>query len=197
MDKEPSARNAWAPEIIYYKKDRQFLIFWATTIPGRFSDTEKAGDAGYNHRIYYVTTRDFVTFSETKLFYDHGFNVIDATIVRDKKKYIMFLKDETRNPPQKNIRIATSSSIYGPYSAPSEPITGNFWAEGPTSVKINNTWIVYFDKYVDHKMGAVTSGDLKTWCDISDRISFPEGSRHGTVFIADEKILEKLLKVNR
>lgn len=197
MDKEPSARNTWAPEIFYDEKNKQFLIFWASTIPGRFPDTEKAGDTGYNHRIYYVTTRNFITFSETKLFYDHGFNVIDATIISDRNQYIMFLKDETRNPPQKNIRSATSLSLYGPYSEPSEPISGKSWAEGPTSIKIGNEWIVYFDKYTDHKMGAVLSGDLKTWKDISDMISFPEGARHGTAFTADKKILEKLLGSSR
>ena len=98
---------------------------------------------------------------------------------------------------QKNIRTAASSSLYGPYSPPSGPITGNYWAEGPTSIKTGNKWIVYFDRYVDHKMGAVMSDDLKTWTDISDMISFPEGARHGTVFIADEKILETLLRISR
>jgi len=194
MEKEPTARNTWAPEITYDKKKKQFLIIWSTTIPGRFPDTEKAGDTGYNHRIYSVTTKDFITFSETKLFYDHGFNVIDATLARAKKKYVMFLKDETRNPPQKNIRVATSKNLYGPYSAPSAPITGKYWAEGPTSVKIKNKWIVYFDKYVDRKYGAVSSEDLVTWEDISDKITFPKDARHGTVFEVDEKILEKLLK---
>ncbi len=193
MEKEPSAKNTWAPEIIYNKKTKQFLIFWATTIPGRFPDTEKAGDTGYNHRIYSTTTKDFMTFSETKLFYDKGFNVIDATINRDGKNYVMFVKDETRTPPQKNIRVTTSSSIFGPYSEPAEPITGKYWAEGPTSIKINDTWFVYFDKYTEKKMGAVTSKDLKTWTDISDKISFPDGMRHGTIFEADESILEKLL----
>jgi hypothetical protein len=194
MEKEPTAKNTWAPEITYDKKKKQFLIIWSTTIPGRFPDTEKAGDTGYNHRIYSVTTKDFISFSETKLFYDHGFNVIDATLARVKKKYVMFLKDETRNPPQKNIRVATSKNLYGPYSAPSAPITGKYWAEGPTSVKINNEWIVYFDKYVDRKYGAVSSEDLVTWEDISDKITFPKDARHGTVFEVDEKILEKLLK---
>jgi hypothetical protein len=192
MDKEPSARNTWAPEITYDKKKKQFLIIWATTIPGRFPDTEKAGDPGYNHRIYAVTTKDFITLSETKLFYDKGFNVIDATINKNGRNYIMFVKDETKNPPQKNIRITTSSNLYGPYSAPSEPITGKYWAEGPTSIEINETMFVYFDKYTERKMGAVTSKDLKTWEDISDRITFPEGARHGTIFEANEKILEKL-----
>jgi sucrose-6-phosphate hydrolase SacC (GH32 family) len=81
MEKEPAARNCWAPEISYDRKKKQFLIIWATTIQGRFPETEKAGDTGYNHRIYSVTTKDFVTLSETRLFYDKGFNVIDALMI--------------------------------------------------------------------------------------------------------------------
>jgi Glycosyl hydrolases family 43. len=195
MEKEPTARNCWAPEISYDNKNKQFLIIWATTIPGRFPATENAGDDNYNHRIYSVTTKDFNTFSETKLFYDKGFNVIDATITDKGKNYLMFIKDETRNPPQKNIRMTYSKSLYGPYSAPSEPITGKYWAEGPTSVKINDTLIVYFDKYTEKKMGAVKSKDLINWEDISDKVTFPEGARHGTVFQVSEKILTGLLNI--
>lgn len=193
MEKEPAARNCWAPEISYDRKKKQFLIIWATTIPGRFPETEKAGDTGYNHRIYSVTTKDFVTFSETRLFYEKGFNVIDATINRTENKFVMFVKDETRIPPQKNIRVTTSKSLYGSYSAPSDPITGNYWAEGPSSIKINGTWYVYFDKYMEKKMGAVISKDMKSWEDISEKINFPDGVRHGTVFIADKKLFKKLL----
>lgn len=197
MDKEPTARNTWAPEIIYDKKNKQFMIFWSTTIPGRFPDTEKAGDTGYNHRMYQITTKDFETFSTTKLFYDLGFNVIDGTIIKHRKDYVMFVKDETANPPRKNIRVTTSASLYGPYSAPTDPITGNYWAEGPTSIKINGTYIVYFDKYRERKMGAVASKDMINWEDISDKVSFPAGVRHGTIFEADAKILEKLLNLNK
>lgn len=193
MEKEPSARNCWAPEIIYDKKKKQFLIIWSTTIPGRFPDTEKTGDSGYNHRIWSVTTKDFVTFSETRLFYDKGFNVIDATINKTGRKWFMLIKDETRNPPQKNIRITTAKSLYGPYSDPSEPVTGKYWAEGPSSIKINGMWHVYFDKYTENKMGAVISKDLKKWEDISEKVSFPDGVRHGTIFETDEPTLQKLL----
>lgn len=193
MEKEPTARNCWAPEIFYDKKNKQFLIFWATTIPGRFPDSEKAGDSGYNHRIYSITTKDFISLSDTRLFYDKGFNVIDATIINPGKNYVMFVKDETRNPAQKNIRVTTSQNLYGPYSGPSEPITGKYWAEGPTSLKINGKWFVYFDKYTEKRMGAVTSNDLISWEDISEKITFPDGVRHGTIIEVDEKILEKLL----
>lgn len=121
------------------------------------------------------------------------FNAIDATIIRSNDKYVMFLKDETIEPtPQKNIRIATSSNLTGGYSAPSPPITYNYWAEGPTVLKTDKGWIVYFDKYKEKKMGAVFSKDLNVWTDISLKIKFPEGVRHGSVLKVSNEILEKL-----
>jgi beta-xylosidase len=191
MVHEPQAKNCWAPEVFYSEAETQFLIFWATTIPGRFPETEKQGD--HNHRIYYVTTRDFESFSKAKLLYEHGFNVIDSTIARDGDRYVMFLKDETRQPSQKNIRLATATSAEGPYSQPSEPITGQYWAEGPTVIKIDDTWLVYFDKYTKHEYGVVISKDLKSWQDVSDKLEFPKDSRHGTVLQVSSQILERLL----
>src|SRR5262245_39379181 len=104
MADEPAAMNCWAPEIFYDDQKKQYLIFRATTIPGRFPATESSGDDGgdngLNHRIYYVTTRDFASYSKAALLYDGGFNVIDATIVKSaagdpRRGYVMILKDET------------------------------------------------------------------------------------------------------
>ena len=194
MGHEDSARNCWAPEITYDGKKNEYMIYWATTIPNRFAAGDTAGDAKYNHRIYYVTTKNFKKFSKTKLLYDKGFNVIDASIVPDGKQFIMFLKDETRYPPQKNLRIATSTELTGGFTAPSKPITGNYWAEGPTATKIGDQWIVYFDKYTEHKYGAVVSADLVNWKDVSDNIQMPPGIRHGTVFKITKEELAVLLK---
>jgi hypothetical protein len=180
MTHEDSARNCWAPEITYDTKKKQYMIYWATTIAGMYP-TDTAVERGYNHRIYYVTTKNFKKFSKTKLLYNQGFNVIDASIVPDKNRFVMFLKDETRYPPQKNLRVAFSDKLTEGYGNPSKPITGNYWAEGPTAIKIGDQWIVYFDKYRDHKYGAVASTDLVNWIDISDKIRMPQGMRHGTV----------------
>jgi hypothetical protein len=193
MEQEDSAKNCWAPEIMYDAKKKQYMIYWATTIPGRFLAGDTAGDGKYNHRIYYVITKDLKTFSKTKLLYDRDFNVIDATIQNNGRQFIMFLKDETRRPPQKNIRIATSKDLTKNYSKASPPITGNYWAEGPTAIKIGDNWIVYFDKYTEHKYGAVTSTDLVHWTDISDKVSFPKGTRHGTVFAITKEEFSKLV----
>ena len=192
MEHEPNARNTWAPEITYDKASGEYMIYWATTIRGLYPETQSQGDDAYNHRMYYVTTRDFKTFSPTKLLYEPGFNVIDATIIPDKKGYVMFLKDETREPAQKNLRVARARNLTGPYAEAGPPITGKYWAEGPTAFKMDGKWMVYFDKYTEHAMGAVQSADLVNWTDISSQISFPKGMRHGSVFKVSKEEFARL-----
>lgn len=182
MAHEENARNTWAPDVFYDEKEDLYLIFWASTISGLYPETQSEEENAYNHRQYYVTTKDFKTFSETNLFYEPGFNVIDGTLIKENDSYILFVKDETREPPQKNIRIARSKQLTGEYSPAGAPITGDYWAEGPTPAKVGDQWILYFDKYINHEMGAVASTDLETWEDISDKITFPAGTRHGSAF---------------
>jgi acetyl esterase/lipase len=193
MAHEKNVRNTWAPEITYDEKSKTYMIYWASTIEGKFLETKSDEEKGYNHRIYYTTTKDFKSFKKTKLLYEPGFNVIDASIVKDEKGYTMFLKDETKVPVQKNLKIATSKNLEGPYTKASQPITGNYWAEGPTATQINGEWVVYFDKYRDHKYGAVKE-TAKGWEDISEQISFPQGVRHGTVIKVSATLINSLKK---
>lgn len=195
MEHEPDARNCWAPEIYYDAPSQEYLIYWATTIPGRFPETDSTGDNGYNHRMYYTTSKDFKTFSETKLLFDQGFNVIDATIQHIQDEYIMFLKNEIRYPtPEKNLSIAKSKHLLGPYSQASPPITpAEVWVEGPSMVHTENGWVVYFDRYIEKRMGAIQSNDLVNWTDITESIHFPEGTRHGTVLKVEQSVVDKLM----
>lgn len=199
MDHEPNALNCWAPEIVYDPQSEQYMIYWATTIPGRFPETENTGDVsreGYvqNHRIYYTLTKDFQTFSKTALLYDGGFNAIDAVVVRDGSRWLMFVKDETRRPqPKKNIRLAVGEKMTGPYGPAGEPFTPD-WVEGPTVLKIDDWWIVYYDEYTRRRYGAVRSKDLQKWEIITEQLRFPPGTRHGTAFEAEAEILANLSK---
>jgi len=202
MEHEPAARNCWAPEMVYDNENARYMIFWATTIPGRFpqtdgQDSRGSGEPGWNHRIYFVTSRDLQSFSPTKLFFDQGFNVIDATIVKNGAGYLMFLKDETNVPfvPQKNIRWTLAPHAEGPYSPVSAPITGKPWCEGPSAIRIGQEWVVYFDRYREHRYGALTSRDLKSWHDISDRVQFPADTRHGTVLHVSESVWTRLMEL--
>lgn len=196
MQDEPATKNCWAPEIIYDPALKRFVIFWATTIPGRFPETEQAGNNDNNHRIYATTTKDFKKFSPTKLFFDPGFNCIDSTILPYKGKAIMFFKDETKLPtPMKNLRIATAPTIAGPYVVEQTPINPpGSWVEGPSALEVGNEIILYFDSYTQHHYSALSSGDLHTWKDITAQLSMPKGIRHGTAFTVSGEIVRKLLK---
>lgn len=197
MSHEPGVKNVWAPETFYDQAKGQFLLFWSSTIPGRFPETDNTGDGGLNHRIYFTTTRDFKSFAPTKLLYEPGFNAIDATIVKDGRRFIMFLKDETKQPvAKKNLRYAVSTRAAGPYGPAAPPVTGKYWAEGPTALKMGKRWVVYFDKYRDKRYGAVASEDLSNWEEISAELKFPEGARHGTVLRVPRRVLDKLLKIS-
>lgn len=192
MGHESEAKNCWAPEIFYDDSTETFLIFWSTIIPGRFPETDNPDDDN-NHRIYYVSTQDFITYTPTKLFYDPGFNVIDAFITKTKDQYIMFVKNEKKHPApaEKNIRITFSNNAIGPYGSASDSISPS-WVEGPSAVKIDSLWYLYYDGYTRGRMEGVTSSDLESWSDITSKMSFPRGTQHGTVFRVSEDILNRL-----
>ncbi len=193
MENEPATRNLWAPEVFYDRAAKHWLIFWSSTIPGRFPDTDKTGDDSYNHRVYAVTTPDFETFSPSKLFFNPGFNVIDATLLAAQGKFYLIFKDERKDPVKKNLCYAIADKPNGPFGPPSEPFTGD-WVEGPSAIKIKDEYLVYFDHYTTpHYYGAVRSKDLKHWEDCSKEISFPPGHRHGTGVQVSEKVAQSLL----
>jgi len=199
MVHERKAANAWAPEIIHDSETGQYIIFWATTIPGRFPATDDSGDKGpegtrLNHRIYRTTTRDFKDYSRAELFFDPGFNAIDATIIRDGTQFVMFLKDETKNPEaRKHIRAAFADHALGPYTLAPEPISKENWVEGPTAFRAGGDMIVLFDAYTRNRFEGVRSRDLKAWAPLAGEIQMPPGARHGTVFAVPDKILKGLL----
>ncbi len=177
---EPAAKNAWAPEAVWDGAKNEWVIFWATTIPGRFPDTEGTGDSGYNHRIYSMTTKDWKTYSKAKVFFDPGFNTIDSTIVKDGKRWVMVFKDERKAPLVKALKVAFADSPQGPWTGVSEPFT-KAWSEGPTAVKIGAEWWIYFDHYQKPQhYEAMKTKDWKTFEDVTGEVHFPAGQRHGT-----------------
>jgi hypothetical protein len=193
--------NTWAPEVMYDEANKQFQIVWASTnsdaVPAE-GTSERGGPRGserrMEHRLYAKTTTDFKEFSETKLFYDGGFSVIDGMIAHDKAndRYVMAVKDETRYPEaKKNLHLVFSKSAAGPFGDIVGPIAGpgattrTEWAEGPTLLKIGDLWHLYYDSYTGRQhLTVMTSPDLKEWTDKTADSRFPRGGRHGTVFAA-------------
>ncbi len=191
MQHEPTTVNVWAPELFYDDENKQFIIVWASCIPGRYE--KGIEEEKNNHRLYYITTKDFETISETKLFFDPGYSSIDATIVkRGKSDYVLVFKDNTR--PNRNIKIAFGPSPIGPFTTNDTAFTESF-CEGPTVAKINGEYIIYYDAYRNFNFGAAKTEDFINFTDITSEISIPKGHKHGTIFRASEKLVKRMLKL--
>lgn len=202
MAHEPAARNCWAPEVTYDPAGGLFYIYWATSIPGRHSGDGVNQKGKSNHRIYVTTTKDWKSFSPTRLWFNPDFSAIDAALVRVGGRWLMTVKNENDNtgpghPAEKNIRTVWTDSLEEPWEgkAISSPI--NFtrdWVEGPSPLIVGNAIYVYFDCYMKHRYGAVKSIDGgKTWRDASSEVSFPMGVRHGTAFAVPKKMVDALV----
>ena len=188
MAGQPGARNVWAPALYYEPAQQRWLIFWSSTIPGRFPGDD-SGDNGLNHRIYSTTTTDFKTFAPAKVLFDPGYSVIDATELPPTtpgKPFTLIFKDERKTPLEKHLLTATGPTAEGPWSNISAPISEP-WSEGAAIIPVSAIadlpagYLAYYDHYSQGQhYGAIFSTDLVHWSDALTKIDFPAGMRHGS-----------------
>lgn len=189
MAHDSTTVNVWAPELFYDDVNEQLMVVWASCIPNAFE--RGIEDVDNNHRLYYVTTKDFQTFSDTKLLYDPGYSSIDAVLVkRAPEDYVMVLKDNTR--PNRNLKISFATSPFGPWSASSEAFTESF-VEGPCVTQVGEDYLIYFDVYQKKIYGAMRTQDFVNFTDVTNAVSIREGHKHGTIFKAPESVVKNLL----
>jgi len=182
-----NAVHFWAPETFFDGQTGQYLLSWASPLNGTPNPSP--------HSIYYLLTKDFVTFSEPAVLYGRPErDLIDATIVKHQGSYFMFMKDEA--PEQKNLRVVSSPSLFGEGAwtgEPSHPLTGAEPAEGPAPLIRNGQLLLLFDKYASGGLGALRSHDLvalnevASWEDVSSSVSGVP-LRHGSVIELPEAV---------
>jgi hypothetical protein len=190
MQHEPTTVNVWAPELFYDEMQKQYIIIWASCIPGRFEKGME--EDSNNHRMYYTMTKDFQIFSDAKLFLDPKFSVIDAVIVkRATKDYVLVLKDNTR--PERDIKVAFADNPLGPWKNISKAFTDNL-TEGPSVVKVKDDWLIYYDSYRKKIYEASSTKDFIHFENITGKVKVPEGHKHGTIVIVKKKFVRQLVK---
>jgi hypothetical protein len=199
MEKDSLVLSARSPEMYYDADGQRFMVYWASTVPGKFKDTDKQNDSlpsGYkfNNRIYKKYSSDLRTWGPTEVFFEPGFNVTDASVAIDSGKVMLFFKDATQMGKniQNNIKMSTSGAATGGFSATPSLVSRRTWAEAPSGIRVDSQFVVYFHKYRTRKMGAMATKDFKKWTDISDSLTFPKGIGAGSIVRVSEKVLEKL-----
>lgn len=115
-----NAGMAWAPEMIYDDVSGQYIIFFASSIMNPETKYKEKPNA-----IYYVATRDFVNFSDTKLFIDNQTDgekegkvreIIDTTILKIGDTYYSASKDGDNAEKNGGIRIMKTKNLLDPAS---------------------------------------------------------------------------------
>jgi signal transduction histidine kinase len=183
MTNFPGTMNCWAPEIFRDSGKSRFLIFWASTVINQSGGNSGRTGRADNNRIYSTTTKDFQTFSETKLLFDPGFSVTDATMFSDNNQYYLVFNKDVAN----HLRLAVADQPDGPFTLLG-PVLETYFASAPMLFRIGGQVVAGFIS-ADNRWGALKTTNMQQWEDISSGMFFPPGSEQGSVLeLAGEKL---------
>lgn len=188
----PDTVNSWAPEFSYDPASEEFLVYWASSTGTDLS----------NSKHYVARTRDWITFTKAELFFDPGFQTIDASLAEHDGQYYMAVKDESNvynplefpHPPMNFLAVADQPE--GPYM-PIPSFQTPDYTEGPEFLWIDaeKKWLLIYDYWAYGKFGIMESKDMLNWSSELDesQVRFPYRLRHMTVFPVAEEELHRLL----
>ena len=185
----------WAPQTIYDKKAKKYMIYF----------TLQRNDRKTLITYYAYANKDFTAFeSEPKVLFAAKYGSIDADIIYKDGVYHLFYKGNTKDENGKEIKNgiqqATSKKLTGPYKE--DFVYLDAYADTKTSVegsgmfKLNNSedWILMYDLYSSGRYEFQRSKDLKTFTKKPESFRKDFFPRHGTVMSVTADELERLQK---
>ncbi|WP_447001887.1 glycoside hydrolase family 43 protein [Saccharothrix isguenensis] len=180
------AGNAWAPEAIYDPASGDYVVYWATN--ATLNGVKK-------HRIYYVRTRDFRSFTSPVLYIDRGTGqgIIDTQIIESPASvggYRFY-----RASADGHITVEGSNSILGSWTTIgnlshmgiSNGTGGGNVVEGPMWMQFNgrNQWALWLDQYATGRgYMPITSTNLGSTRNFQNVTGYSLGAtrkRHGSI----------------
>ena len=194
MEAEPETEFIWAPELFWDSDKKEWMIHWSSSVTGKFPETLGLFDGHSNPRIYYTTTKDFITFTPAKLLFNADCLAIDSYVYRaDQNSYYVFFKADRKETPKRGLLMAKAPTPTGPYVLEPKMITAaeEGWAEGPCAVKVGQKTRLYYAPPKD--FGAYETTDMKNWANIRKDMVSPGGYRHGTVIRISADEAQRLL----
>lgn len=193
-----SQMHAWAPEAFYDADQGAYAIIWS------------GNDERNVNRIYVSYTLDFQTVtdpSQPLVYFDPGYTVIDASVLRTPRRNYLFFKDESALDIQ--IARSTSTSLApGSFTRLSPEFISrgtnqsvSQGVEGPFAIEAldGSGWYLYADRYGQGgTFGGWKTADLdvapSAWKLMSPvEFSFPANVRHGNVVRVTQAQLDALI----
>lgn len=183
----------WAPQTIYDRKARKYMIYF----------TLQRNDRKTLITYYAYANKDFTAFeSEPKVLFSAKYGSIDNDIIYRNGEYHLFYKGNTKDENGKEIKNgiqqATSKKLTGPYKEDFEYLDAyagtRTHVEGSGVFQLNNSedWILMYDLYSSGRYEFQRSKDLKTFTKEPESFRKDFFPRHGTVMSVTADELEVL-----
>ena len=171
----------WAPQTIYDRKARKYMIYF----------TLQRNDRKTLITYYAYANKDFTAFeSEPKVLFSAKYGSIDADIIEKDGVFHLFYKgntkDENGREIKNGIQQATSKKLTGPYKEDFEYLDAyagtRTHVEGSGVFQLNNSedWILMYDLYSSGRYEFQRSKDLKTFTKEPESFRKDFFPRHGT-----------------
>lgn len=185
----------WAPQTIYDKKVKKYMIYFTL---------QRTGDGRKSLVTYYAyANKDFTGFeSEPKVLFNAKYGCIDNDIIERNGVYHMFYKGNIKNAEgkeiQNGIQQATAKNLKGPWKedfkfidAYADSKTG---VEGSGVFKLNdkNEYVLMYDLYGSGRYEYQTSKNLNTFSTKPESFRKDFFPRHGTVCSVTKDEMERL-----
>ena len=181
----------WAPQTIYDKKARKYMIYF----------TLQRNDRKTLITYYAYANRDFTAFeSEPKVLFEAKYGSIDNDIIYKDGVYHLFYKGNTKDANGKEIKNgiqrATSKKLTGPYKEDFKYLDAyagtRTHVEGSGVFKRGEEWVLMYDLYSSGRYEFQRSKDLKTFTKEPESFRKDFFPRHGTVMSVTADELERL-----
>lgn len=202
-----TAGNTWAPEAYWDEDLQQFVVFWASKL---YAEDDPGHTGSTYNRMLYATTRDFVTFSEAKIWQDRGESRIDSTVIKDDGHYYRFTKDEGGGGTGCSDIIQETADELTAVDLPGNPAwtmqdscigknAGTSAVEGPSIFRANpgdttgSNYYLFVDEYGGRGYIPLGTDDLDQpdW-KVPAVYDLPASPRHGTVIPVTQAELDSL-----
>ena len=185
----------WAPQTIYDKKAKKYMIYFTL---------QRTGDGRKSMITYYAyANKDFTGFeSEPKVLFKAKYNCLDNDIIERNGVYHMFYKGNIKNAEGKEIQNviqqATAKKLKGPWKEDFKFIDAyadsKIGVEGSGVFKLNdkNEYVLMYDLYGSGRYEYQTSKDLNTFSTKPESFRKDFFPRHGTVCSVTKDEMERL-----
>lgn len=185
----------WAPQTIYDKKAKKYMIYFTL---------QRTGDGRKSMITYYAyANKDFTGFeSEPKVLFKAKYHCLDNDIIERNGVYHMFYKGNIKNAEgkeiQNGIQQATAKKLKGPWKedfkfidAYADTKTG---VEGSGVFKLNDKdeYVLMYDLYGSGRYEYQTSKNLNTFSTKPASFRKDFFPRHGTVCSVTKDEMERL-----